>query len=151
MPCEGRPVEDVEGMAVSKVAGLTSLVTACRVCPPSCLASCRASCPASCLASCPASCLKSRLPVLSWLPGYTSSQALSDLIAGLTVGLTVIPQGDVMYLGDLQHQLTLSRYRLCLAGWSASPVWTVLRLHGQLCIHHLRQLQGEVTILVRPL
>ena len=139
MPCEGRPVEDVEGMAVSKVAGLTLLVTACRVCP------------ASCLTSCLASCLKSRLPVLSWLPGYTSSQALSDLIAGLTVGLTVIPQGDVMYLGDLQHQLTLSRYRLCPAGWSASPVRSVLRLHGQLCIHHLRQLQGEVTILVKAL
>lgn len=37
--------------------------------------------------------LKKRLPILSWLPKYSRSDAFGDLIAGLTVGLTVIPQG----------------------------------------------------------
>lgn len=37
--------------------------------------------------------LKKRLPIVSWLPKYNRSDALGDLIAGLTVGLTVIPQG----------------------------------------------------------
>ncbi|XP_060654576.1 sodium-independent sulfate anion transporter-like [Drosophila nasuta] len=37
--------------------------------------------------------LKKRLPILNWLPKYRPSDALGDLIAGLTVGLTVIPQG----------------------------------------------------------
>lgn len=37
--------------------------------------------------------LKRRLPILKWLPRYSRNDALGDLIAGLTVGLTVIPQG----------------------------------------------------------
>ncbi|KAF4513953.1 UNVERIFIED_CONTAM: hypothetical protein B566_EDAN018189 [Ephemera danica] len=34
-----------------------------------------------------------RLPLIGWLSNYTTSFFISDLIAGLTVGLTVIPQG----------------------------------------------------------
>ena len=37
--------------------------------------------------------LKSRLPILQWLPHYKTSDFQADLIAGFTVGLTVIPQG----------------------------------------------------------
>ncbi|EDV91409.1 sodium-independent sulfate anion transporter [Drosophila grimshawi] len=37
--------------------------------------------------------LKKRLPILSWLPKYNRSDAIGDIIAGFTVGLTVIPQG----------------------------------------------------------
>ncbi|XP_028027039.1 sodium-independent sulfate anion transporter [Bombyx mandarina] len=33
-----------------------------------------------------------RLPISKWLPEYNSSKAVADLIAGITVGLTVIPQ-----------------------------------------------------------
>lgn len=36
--------------------------------------------------------LYKRLPVLSWIPRYNSQDALGDLVAGITVGLTVIPQ-----------------------------------------------------------
>lgn len=33
-----------------------------------------------------------RIPFLSWLPKYSYEDAIGDLIAGVTVGLTVIPQ-----------------------------------------------------------
>ncbi|XP_033336485.1 sodium-independent sulfate anion transporter [Megalopta genalis] len=36
--------------------------------------------------------LKSRVPILKWLPLYKPKDALGDLVAGLTVGLTLIPQ-----------------------------------------------------------
>lgn len=33
-----------------------------------------------------------RLPILSWLPKYDVHCVIGDLVAGLTVGLTLIPQ-----------------------------------------------------------
>ncbi|XP_050683537.1 sodium-independent sulfate anion transporter isoform X2 [Leptidea sinapis] len=36
--------------------------------------------------------LHKRLPVTAWLPQYNTEKAIGDLIAGITVGLTVIPQ-----------------------------------------------------------
>lgn len=36
--------------------------------------------------------LTKRLPILRWLPKYSVDDAIGDLIAGITVGLTVIPQ-----------------------------------------------------------
>ncbi|XP_067006355.2 sodium-independent sulfate anion transporter [Anabrus simplex] len=36
--------------------------------------------------------LRRRVPILTWLPRYNSHDALGDLVAGITVGLTVIPQ-----------------------------------------------------------
>lgn len=36
--------------------------------------------------------VKNRLPVLKWLPKYRLQQLQGDLIAGITVGLTIIPQ-----------------------------------------------------------
>lgn len=32
------------------------------------------------------------VPVTAWLPQYTSEKAVGDLIAGTTIGLTMIPQ-----------------------------------------------------------
>lgn len=37
--------------------------------------------------------LKKRLPIINWLPKYNRGDAIGDIIAGFTVGLTVIPQG----------------------------------------------------------
>lgn len=36
--------------------------------------------------------IKKRVPILKWLPRYKAEDALGDLVAGLTVGLTLIPQ-----------------------------------------------------------
>lgn len=37
--------------------------------------------------------LKKRIPILGWLPKYNSENFVNDAIAGITVGLTVMPQG----------------------------------------------------------
>ncbi|KAJ9600808.1 hypothetical protein L9F63_001020 [Diploptera punctata] len=36
--------------------------------------------------------VKRKLPVIEWLPKYNTNKAVADLIAGITVGLTLIPQ-----------------------------------------------------------
>jgi len=51
---------------------------------------------------------KKRLPILTWIKDYNLSMLISDAIAGITVGLTVIPQG-IAYAGvanlDAQYGL----------------------------------------------
>lgn len=42
--------------------------------------------------------LRRRLPIVQWLPSYNWSYAVFDLIAGITVGLTIIPQ-SIAYAG----------------------------------------------------
>lgn len=42
--------------------------------------------------SCTRKMLLRRVPILTWLPKYNSQDALGDFVAGITVGLTVIPQ-----------------------------------------------------------
>lgn len=37
--------------------------------------------------------VKKRIPIVKWLPEYNSNKLFSDMIAGVTVGLTVMPQG----------------------------------------------------------
>ncbi|NXT89003.1 S2611 protein, partial [Anhinga rufa] len=48
--------------------------------------------PRQCGRSCPCPGLRAGLPVLRWLPRYSLAWLQLDLIAGLTVGLTVVPQ-----------------------------------------------------------
>lgn len=33
-----------------------------------------------------------RVPILQWLPKYSTNDFAADLIAGVTIGITVIPQ-----------------------------------------------------------
>ena len=37
--------------------------------------------------------IKKIIPILEWLPNYQSSRFNGDLIAGITVGIILIPQG----------------------------------------------------------
>jgi sodium-independent sulfate anion transporter 11 len=49
-----------------------------------------------------------RVPILAWLPKYNSEKLLSDIIAGITVGLTVMPQGlAYATLAGLEPQVLL--------------------------------------------
>ncbi|XP_049801095.1 sodium-independent sulfate anion transporter-like [Schistocerca nitens] len=43
--------------------------------------------------ACSVAAARKRLPILQWLPAYTLSTLLQDAVAGITVGLTAIPQG----------------------------------------------------------
>lgn len=36
--------------------------------------------------------LKKRLPILEWAPKYNRMTAIADLVAGITLGLTLVPQ-----------------------------------------------------------
>jgi sodium-independent sulfate anion transporter 11 len=48
-----------------------------------------------------------KLPILKWLPKYNKDMAISDFIAGITVGLMVIPQGIAYALiANLPAQVT---------------------------------------------
>ena len=42
--------------------------------------------------TCTVELLKKRLPIVTWLPTYSWSMFVFDMIAGFTVGLTLIPQ-----------------------------------------------------------
>lgn len=43
--------------------------------------------------SCSVKTVKKRLPIIAWLPQYNVTTLIQDIIAGITVGLTAIPQG----------------------------------------------------------
>lgn len=43
--------------------------------------------------TCSTKTLKKRLPIVEWLPKYSATRLIQDVIAGITVGLTAIPQG----------------------------------------------------------
>ncbi|XP_069358649.1 sodium-independent sulfate anion transporter-like isoform X2 [Maniola hyperantus] len=49
-------------------------------------------------ACCSKKTLLRRIPILAWLPNYSFRSGLADIIAGITVGLTVIPQA-IAYAG----------------------------------------------------
>lgn len=55
-------------------------------------ADCRTLCLARVRRVCTRKMLAKRVPIVAWLPRYSYAQAVADLVAGVTVGLTVIPQ-----------------------------------------------------------
>lgn len=52
-----------------------------------------------------------RLPILTWAPGYKGLWIFEDALAGLTVGLTAIPQG-IAYgiVAGLDPEVIIARY-----------------------------------------
>ena len=46
--------------------------------------------------------INKRIPIFKWLPQYKLKDALGDLVAGLTVGLTLIPQVHVCLFNRLK-------------------------------------------------
>lgn len=53
--------------------------------------------------------VRRHLPIVQWLPKYSAKDAVGDLIAGITVGLTVVPQGLAYgHLAGLPPQVTSS-------------------------------------------
>ncbi|KAG8306811.1 hypothetical protein J6590_038752 [Homalodisca vitripennis] len=60
--------------------------------------------------------LQRRVPIVSWLPQYSAEKAISDLIAGVTVALTLMPQGlAYAVLAGLEPQYGLySSFMGCL-------------------------------------
>lgn len=50
--------------------------------------------------------LRSMLPIARWLPRYTLGKLRSDVIAGITVGLMVVPQGlAYATIAGLDHEV----------------------------------------------
>ena len=87
--------------------------------------------------------VKSRIPILTWLPKYSLDWLVSDMIAGITVGLTVIPQVkspeptifQVSFFADIQNEkCDDAGYCICHSGWPATSVWALLSLPWLLCL-----------------
>lgn len=53
--------------------------------------------------------LYKRIPIVEWLPKYRKEYIVSDMVAGLTVGLTVIPQA-IAYANVAALPLQVSKY-----------------------------------------
>lgn len=68
-----------------------------------------------------------RIPILKWLPEYNSEKLLSDMIAGITVGLTVMPQGlAYATLAGLEPQVrVLLRYFYLITLGTTKPPHTL--------------------------
>lgn len=56
--------------------------------------------------------IKKRIPITTWLQTYNSDHFISDIIAGVTVGLTVMPQAlAYATLAGLEPQVRYSILR----------------------------------------
>jgi Sulfate permease family len=55
--------------------------------------------------------LLKRLPIIGWLRNYSTTDFVADMLAGLTVGLTVIPQGMACaVIAGLPPQVNINNY-----------------------------------------
>lgn len=100
---------------------------------------------------CTSGTLKAWVPVLSWLPRYNLRWLQMDLLAGLTVGLTTVPQAlayaEVAALPVQVNDCSFGVYFVISFGVHGStqtifpPVWALLCFHGRFHLHPPRDLQ----------
>lgn len=57
--------------------------------------------------ACSVKTLKRKLPIVEWAPKYEKSFFLQDFVAGISVGLTAIPQGKLLILPDELFKLKI--------------------------------------------
>lgn len=75
--------------------------------------------------------LRRRLPVLAWLPNYSLQWLKLDFIAGLSVGLTVIPQAlAYAEVAGLPPQVKWLTPRLLAPFHSQIPPCSSVSVHG---------------------
>lgn len=96
-----------------------------------------------------------RLPFIKWLRRYTPKCFISDLIAGLTVALMLVPQAlayatiaglplRVCLRGEIPIERMNVRARVCCVPvsmilWSFThTVWTLFFIYGMFRVHLLR-------------
>ena len=84
-----------------------------------------------------------RFPFVQWLSKYSISKFASDLIAGLTVGLMVVPQAlAYASIAQLPLQVCISTAEKKKFFLFPCTVWSVFCIHGMFCVHHIWNIQG---------
>lgn len=78
--------------------------------------------------SCTKKMLLRRVPFLTWLPKYGLQDGLGDLVAGVTVGLTVIPQSlaysNIAGLpAQVKHDRAITNSLVCTVTFSVFIKW----------------------------
>ena len=81
-----------------------------------------------------------RVPIVTWLPKYNGSAAVADFVAGLTVGLTVIPQG-IAYSNVAGLPPQIGEW-----GWMGSNWTTIKRIKTKRRNLHSNNMLGKVTL-----
>lgn len=102
--------------------------------------------------------LYKRVPIINWLPKYNFEWGIGDLVAGITVGLTVIPQAlaysniaglppQVCVVSSYENNIRSSFQHSSLyifarffSNLILSPVWSIRFLPRLFHLHHLGQL-----------
>lgn len=94
--------------------------------------------------------IKKRVPILTWLPKYNTEKMICDAIAGVTVGLTVMPQGlAYATLAGLEPQVNELNFK-CRYIYTNYNRTSFRSLDRSLSIYHsnFRQRQCSIKVLL---
>lgn len=82
-----------------------------------------------------------RVPILGWAPEYNTEKFISDAIAGITVGLTVMPQAlAYATLAGLEPQVR-PNFSNSTQKPRFFPVWVILGVCGLFRLYHFWYMQ----------